>query len=234
MKILCTICARAGSKGVKSKNLKMLLGRPLISYTIEQALNSKLFELVVVSTDSKRIAKLAKKQGVECWFLRPKYLAKDSSPKLPVIKHALEKAEKRYSTRFETIIDLDPTSPLRSNKDIKKSLKIFRNKGFKNLITGSPSRRNPYFNMVEIVNGSAKLSKKSKITPTRRQRAPKVYDMNASIYIWNRKTLVDYDTIFTGNTGFYEMPEERSYDIDSKLDWKIVEMLMEVKLKKNE
>ena len=104
---------RGGSKGLSNKNLKELHGKPLMAYTIEQALQSKLFEHVVVSTDSKDIAEVAKLYGAESWFLRPSELATDEAPKLPAIRHAFMESEKHYGHQFDTLVDLDVTSPLR-------------------------------------------------------------------------------------------------------------------------
>ena len=231
MNILCTICARSDSKGVPNKNIKPLLGKPLIGYTIEQALNTNLFSEVIVSTDSEEILNQAKTFGAGCWFLRPKELSGDLAPKLPAIQHAVKTAESKYKKKYKVIVDLDASSPLRSIEDIKKSLLHFKKGNYDTLITGCPARRNPYFNMVEIIKGNVQLSKKMDIYPVRRQAAPEVFDMNASIYIWKRNALLDNKTLFTGNTGFYEMDEETSYDIDSMLDWDIVEMIMKKRIK---
>ncbi len=227
MKVLCTICARKGSKGVPNKNVKEILGKPLIAFSIEQALESSLFDKIVVSTNSDEITKIAKKYGAECWFSRPPELCKDDSAKIPAIQHALRESEKKFNCKFDQIIDLDVTSPLRNVEDIKKAYKIFLKDGLDNLITGTKSRRNPYFNMIEIKNGKVELSMKLKNTPVSRQLSPQVYDMNASIYIWSRDFLLKSNSLFFGKLGFYEMPEDRSIDIDSQLDWEIVKMLME-------
>jgi len=229
MKILCTICARQGSKGVPGKNTKEMLGKPLIAFSIEQALDSNLFDKIVVSTDSEEIKKIAKKYGAECWFSRPAELCKDDSAKITAIQHALRESEKKFNCKFDQVIDLDVTSPLRSVEDIRKAYNIFLKDGLDNLITGTRSGRNPYFNMIEINDGKIELSKKLKNAPTSRQNSPQVYDMNASIYIWSRDFLLKKNSLFSGQLGFYEMPEERSIDIDSPLDWEIVEMIMEKK-----
>ena len=227
MSILCTICARSGSKGVPNKNIKVLSGKPLLAYTIDFAQNSGLFDFIVVSTDSEDIRDLSCRLGASSWFLRPKDLSLDSTPKIPVIRHALEESEKKLKKEFKTIVDLDVTSPLRNQEDLSKCLDSFNKGNFDNMITGSSSRRNPYFNMVEIGDsGIPVLSKKLEDGPKSRQAAPKVFDLNASIYIWRREVLTKEDNLITDNTGFYEMPEERSYDIDSPLDWMIVEMIM--------
>ena len=127
LEILCTICARGGSKGVYSKNIKNINGRPLISYTIRQAKKAGVFSAIVVSTDSKKISNVAKKYGAHSWFLRPKKYASDRSAKLPAIKHAFQQSEKYFKKKFDIIMDLDTTSPLRNIRDITKSLAIFRN-----------------------------------------------------------------------------------------------------------
>ena len=125
MTVLCTICAREGSKGLVGKALCLVNGKPLIAYTIEQALKSKIFDHVVLSTDSQEIAEKSKIFGVEPWFIRPKNLSHDNSGKLEAIRHAIIEAEKYYKKEFDIIVDLDITSPLRSVVDIQKALKYF-------------------------------------------------------------------------------------------------------------
>ena len=137
--------------------------------------------------------KIAKSYGAEGWFLRPKKLALTTSPKVPAIKHALFQAEKFYNKKFDIIFELDATSPLREVKDIINAYKFFIKNKANMLITGCKSRKNPYYNMVEIVNNKLKKTKKSKKNIYRRQDAPKTYDCNASIYIWNRKSLINFN-----------------------------------------
>ena len=225
MKNLCTIGMRGGSKGVPNKNLKELHGKPLMAYTIDQALKSKLFEHVVVSTDSKEIAETAKLYGAESWFLRPSELASDKAPKIPVIRHAFLESEKYYEHEFDILVDLDVTSPLRNVVDINGAYEQFIKEDAEILITASHCRKNPYFNMVEKVNGRVRKVKELEPPPTRRQDAPRVYDMNASIYIWKRQALLESDILFTEKTSLYIMPEERSVDIDTQLDWDFVEFI---------
>ena len=118
MNILCTICARSGSKGVKNKNIITINKKPLIYYTIKQAKKSSLFTNIVLSTDSLKISKIGKKYGADVFFLRPKSLSKDTTGKISAIRHALIKSEKYYNKNFDYIIDLDVTSPLRFPLDI--------------------------------------------------------------------------------------------------------------------
>ncbi|MDY3203748.1 MAG: acylneuraminate cytidylyltransferase family protein [Arcobacter sp.] len=228
--ILCTICARSGSKGIKNKNIRELNGKPLIAYTIEQAKASGLFEHIVISTDSDDIANVAKEYGAEIFFKRSEEMASDKAGKLDVIKDAFEKSEKYYNKTFDYLIDLDATAPLRIVEDIINSFIQFRENDNDNLITAMPSRRSPYFNLIEIdKNGKIYLSKKLDVGILRRQDVPKSYDMNASIYIWKRNIILNENSLFLKNTGLYIMPEERSIDIDTELDFKFVEFLMKNK-----
>ena len=224
--LICTIGMRGGSKGVPDKNLRPLLGKPLMAYTIEQALQSKLFEHVVVSTDSEEIAKMARSLGAEAWFLRPPEMATDDVSKLPAIRHAFLESERHYGVEFDVLVDLDVTSPLRLIKDITGAYEQFVGEDADILITASPSRKSPYFNMVENVNGLVQLVKQPGKSIVRRQDAPQVFDMNASIYIWKREALLGYDTLFTDKTSLFVMPEERSVDIDTEMDWNIVEYII--------
>jgi len=230
MEILCTICARSNSQGVKSKNFKFLNGKPLIYYSIKQAIKSKIFSNIVVSSDSQKIINYSKKFGIKNLFKRPKKLSTNKSPKVPVIQHALKEAELYYKKRYDIIIDLDVSSPLRNISDIKKSLKFFIKKKASILLTGCKSRKNPYFNIVEIRKKKLKRVKLIRKKIFRRQDAPLTFDLNAAIYIWKRKTLVNFKSFYDKKTVLYEMPQTRSFDIDSKTDFKIAEIL----LKKNE
>ena len=225
--ILCSICARGGSKGVKNKNIKELHGKPLIAYTIEQAKASGLFGHIVVSTDSDAIATIAQEYGAEVFFKRSAEMASDTAGKLDVIKDAFVRSEENYHTSFDYLIDLDATAPLRNVEDIVNSFKQFQENDNDNLITAMPGRRSPYFNLVEQnKEGKVYLSKTLDSAIVRRQDAPKSYDMNASIYIWKREALLNEKSLFLEKTGLYVMPEERSIDIDSELDYKFVEFLM--------
>ncbi|WP_297482391.1 sugar phosphate nucleotidyltransferase [Sulfurimonas sp.] len=229
-KILCTICARGGSKGVKNKNIKPLLEKPLIAYTIEQALESGLFEHIVVSTDSDAIATISQEYGAEIFFKRSEAMASDRAGKLDVIRDAFVRSEAHYDTQFDYLVDLDATAPLRIVEDIVKALKQFIQNNNDNLITAMPSRRSPYFNLVEVdKKGKVSLSKKLDESIVRRQDTPKSYDMNASIYIWKRNVILNENSLFLENTGLYVMPEERSIDIDTELDYKFVEFFMKEK-----
>ena len=227
---LCVIGCRGGSKGVPNKNIASIAGKPLIAYTILQAIHSKLFNNIVLTTDSKAIAKVGQEWGAEVFFIRDKEMANDKSGKLPAIKDALRRSEAHYNRRFDVIFDLDATSPLRLVDDIKQAYNQFLRDDNDILVTVTPSKKSPYFNVVEktTINGNSTISLVKKLDKPilRRQDSPECYDMNASIYIWKRDALLNNDTIFTSNTGMYVMPEERSIDIDTKLDFEFVEFIL--------
>ncbi len=231
MNILCTICARSGSKGVKNKNLFKVNGKPLIFYSIKQALKSKMFNEIVVSTDSAKIQKYSKLQGAYSWFLRSKELSNDYAPKTLVVRDALKRSETFFNKKYDVIIDLDVSSPLRYIKDVTNAYKFFLKKKANFLISASRSRKNPYFNILENKKNKVNFVKIKK-KYTRRQDAPKTYDANSSIYIWKRKELLNFKSLFPKKTVIYEMPAERSWDIDNKFDLYIVKNIMKDKFKK--
>ena len=226
-KVLCSICARGGSKGVPGKNLRNLCGKPMIAWTVEQARETGVFDRIVVSTDSDEIASAAECAGAEAFFRRPAEMATDSASKLPVIRDVLLRSEAHYATTFDLHVDLDATAPLRLPEDIHGALACFIESPWDNLITGMHARRSPYFNLVEDVgHGRIVLSKPTEKPIVRRQDAPVCYDMNASIYIWRRETLLENPLVLGPNTGIYVMPEERSIDVDSELDFQFVEFVL--------
>lgn len=226
MKILCTICARAGSKGVTNKNLRLINGLPLIAYSLQQAVETKLFSQIAVSSDSSEIRTTAMAHGATFVVDRPTQMASDTAPKLPAIRHCVETSEKEFG-QFDIIIDLDATAPLRIAADIIGSLKLLTATNADNVITGTPAHRSPYFNLVEQdENGIVQLSKPLKDAVTRRQDSPKCFDMNASIYVWRRDALLNNPSLFVSSTRLFEMPRERSLDIDSEADFEMVEWMM--------
>jgi CMP-N,N'-diacetyllegionaminic acid synthase len=228
VKRLCTICVRAGSKGVRSKNTRMLAGRPLLAHSLEQARASGLFDAIAVSSDAEDILATARRFGASCLIKRPDALATDTAAKLPAIRHCLEETEHRLGERFDILVDLDATSPLRLPEDIVGAVTLLESEPGSNVITGAPARRSPYFNLVERrPDGSVGVSKPPAGTVVRRQDAPACYDMNASIYGWWTADFRDSPEVFTARTRLYVMPEERSLDIDSELDFRLVEFLME-------
>jgi CMP-N,N'-diacetyllegionaminic acid synthase len=226
MSTIATICARGGSQGVPGKNIRPLAGKPLIVHTIEQARACRAIDKVYVSTDDARIADVASQAGAEVPFLRPAELATADAPKIPVIRHLVESVEAR-GQRIERIVDLDPTSPLREIADIEACLALLTPETDV-VITAYEAEKNPYFNMVEYdAQGRVRLVKTPPAAVEARQAAPKVYAMNASIYVWHRHTLAK--GLWEGRAALHVMPRSRSIDIDTPLDFKLVELLMQEK-----
>jgi len=231
MKRLCSVCVRGGSKGVQNKNTRPLLGKPLLIHSLDQARESGLFDCIVVSSDSNEILQLAEEWGVDHAIERPEELATDFAAKLPVIQHCFQTAETLSGMTFDIAVDLDATSPLRNQADLKGVVDLLEsNNTATNVITGTPARRSPYFNLIELdESGRVHLSvKRQNIDGTivRRQDAPPCFDMNASIYAWYRDSLLKARNVIQSSTRLYVMPEERSVDIDSELDFRWVEFLM--------
>ena len=225
MNILCTVCARGGSTGIKNKNIKKLFNKPLILHTLLQAKKSRIFDKIIVSTDSNKIINICKRK-VDYIVKRPKKLSTAKASKIFAIKHALTQAEINFKKKFDIVIDLDATSPLRNIDDIIKAKNKFVRNKYENLISVCHSKKNPYFNIVEKTKKGLKLVRETEKNYVRRQDAPDVYDINASIYIWKRAALLNTNKVVKNKTGFYIMPKIRSIDIDDYFDFKLVEFLM--------
>ena len=224
MLTIATICARGGSQGLPNKNIRPLLGLPLIVHTIKQAISHPEIDRVFVSTDSSDIADVARLAGAEVPFVRPIELSGHSAPKHPVIEHLVSWVVENVAP-VSRIIDLDPTSPLRSASDISSCLALL-DSTTDAVITGYQAEKNPYFNMVEPKGsqGYVQLVKAPSAGVAARQQAPTVFSMNASIYCWHYRTLSL--GLWNGRTRLHVMPRERSIDIDELVDFQLVELLM--------
>ena len=224
-KVVCIIPARGGSKGVPRKNIKMLAGRPLIAYTIEQALQSRYIDRTIVSTEDGEIADISKQYGAEVPFMRPDDLAGDQVATVDVLLHAISWLEKENHYDFDLLVLLHTTTPLRAVGDIDASIEMLVTAKADNIFSVTEAHRNPYFNMVEVdAEGKVQLAKKGSFPS--RQSAPPVYDMNSSIYVWWKDILKREGKIFLENSRVYVMPKARSIDIDDDIDFKIAEILM--------
>ena len=224
MLTIATICARGGSQGVPGKNIRPLLGQPLIVHTIQQAVSHPEIDRVFVSTDSADIAAVARSAGADVPFIRPSELSGHTAPKHPVIEHLVDWVVEHIGP-VSRIVDLDPTSPLRNASDISSCLSLL-DPETDVVITGYEAEKNPYFNMVELkgADGCVELVKTIPAGVTSRQEAPHVYSMNASIYCWHYRSLGL--GLWQGRTRIHVMPRERSVDIDEPIDFQMVELLM--------
>lgn len=227
MNILITICGRGGSKGIPGKNIRVLNGKPLIGYSIDVAKEFGANKNVVValSSDSAEIIGVAADLGLETTYRRPTDLATDTSGKLPVIADLLNYEEKNRNVTFDYVIDLDITSPLRTAADLDAALQLLEDKQEAlNLFSVNPANRNPYFNMVEEDGrGFYQLCKKGSFLT--RQSAPKVYDLNASFYIYRRCFFDANVSVINDKSLVYVMPHT-CFDLDHPIDFDFMEYLM--------
>jgi N-acylneuraminate cytidylyltransferase/CMP-N,N'-diacetyllegionaminic acid synthase len=197
---------------------------PLVAHSIRHAQGSGLFDAVIVSTDDQEVRRIAENERVDLVVERPKDLATATAGKVAAILHAVKAAEGELGQSFDIVVDLDVTSPLRVPEDIVAAVALLEaDQEVANVITGSPARRSPYFNLVEREDGGAvRLVRPPDRPLLRRQDAPECFDMNASIYVWRRRALSPDLPIVNPSTRLHVMPEERSHDVDSELDWTIV------------
>ncbi|WP_438426159.1 acylneuraminate cytidylyltransferase family protein [Aquimarina macrocephali] len=227
--ILITICARGGSKGIPGKNIKSLNGRPVIDYSIKHAVMfAKLHDNVdiALSTDSEEIKKVAASCGLNSEYTRPDFLANDTVGKIDVLDHILYHEEEQRQKKYDILLDLDVSSPMRTIDDLQQAFKIFiQNKEALNIFSVSKPHKNPYFNVVELKeDGFCKLVKQS--DSKSRQAAPVVYDMNASFYIY-RKAFFDQKlrSAITDKSLLFLM-DHICFDIDEPIDFDMMEFLL--------
>ncbi len=227
MRTLITICARAGSKGLKNKNWLELNGKPLISWTIEQAMahQARITKTdIAVSTNSIHAAKVAENHH-ECHVLpRMDELARDDTPKLDVLRDTVRRMEERAPV-YDCVIDLDITNPLRKPTDIQNAFTHFLLSKKSVVFSVNLARKNPYFNQI-VYQPHPSIVRPGGLT--RRQDAPQIFDMNASIYIYKRDWLMDERNIIPvcADSDIYLMEDWQFADIDTEVDFKIVGFLM--------
>lgn len=223
---ICTVLARGGSKGLPGKNSRMLGGIPLMAHSIRQAFESGMFKDVVFSSDSDELLEIAHLEGAST-VKRPTHLAGDESGKLPGIIHAVRHMEQINSLDYGTVVDLDVTSPLRSTEDIKNVISILELQKLHSVFSASRSRKSPYFNIATKAEGLWGPAASVDPYPKRRQDAPETFDMNGSVYAWNKHSLLKHQAVFLEKTEVYIMDEENSWDIDTQLDFDIVSYFFE-------
>jgi CMP-N,N'-diacetyllegionaminic acid synthase len=232
MNYLFTVCGRAGSKGLKNKNLKAFLGVPLLYYTLAAIdfyakHNADKTIHVALNTDSDELVELARVWNSDINIVsRAPELAGDSAAKLPVIQDTFYQMEAMQGIKYDCIIDLDITSPLRTLQDIEAAIDSMKSNGFDVVFSVTEARRNPYFNMVKL-HPDGGCEKVIESNYTARQQSPAIYDMNASIYVYNPSFLRTNTSgmLFDGACGFIEMPDTGILDIDSERDFLLMEAI---------
>lgn len=223
---LCTVCARGGSRGVPGKNLRELAGRPLVARSVDHALASGMFDVVAVSSDDQGILDCAIAAGAHEAVERPEELATDDVPRVAAIVHAVRTVEQRRATRFDVVVELPPTSPLRSPGDVVAVVELLETSGAPNVVTTTPAARNPYYNVLERRGEGVALVKELDAAVSSRQLAPECFDMNDAAWAWRRDDLLSRPATLYPATAMHVMPAERSVDIDSELDLRIAELLL--------
>lgn len=228
MQVVALICARGGSKGLPGKNIRPLAGRPLIAWAIGHAQAVKRVSRVIVSTDSEEIAAAAREAGAEVPFMRPAELAQDSSPERLVWRHALSYLKETEGIYPDALLVVPATAPLRAVEDLDSCLDEFEKGEVDVVITVTDAHRNPYFNMVKIdANGTLSRVISPENGVVRRQDAPVVYDMATVAYVANPESVMAHNSIFEGRVRHVHIPPERALDIDTPLDFRIAECLMD-------
>lgn len=227
MRTVALVCARGGSKGVPGKNLRLLGGRPLITWAIDHAKAVERVERVIVSTDSEDIAEVARQAGAEVPFLRPAELAQDNSPEWLVWRHALDFVKGDAGAYPEGLLVVPATAPLRVATDLEQCLDEYEKGGVDVVVTVTDAHRSPYFNMVQVSkDGAVGLVIPPASAIVRRQDVPVVYDMTTVAYVARPEFVMTRNGIFEGRVRSVHVPLERAIDIDTALDFKIAECLM--------
>jgi CMP-N,N'-diacetyllegionaminic acid synthase len=230
--ILCVISARGGSQGVPGKNVRPMHGKPLIARAVETALAAPEIDRVVISTDSPAIAQAGIGAGAEVPFTRPAELAQSDTGKFQVWKHALAACEEQEGKRYDLYVDLDCTNPLIEASDVSAAIarfRLLREQGVHvdAVFTVAQARRNPYFNLVEPdVSGALKMSKARGSTVLSRQNAPPVYEHVAGVYVLDADYVRRAEHLLEGHAAGYEVPEDKALDVDSELDFQVIEYLL--------
>ena len=228
MKILGLIPARGGSKGVPNKNIKLLGGKPLLEYTSEIALQSKLLSKVVLSSDSEEIMKVGKNLGLEVPFKRPIDLAEDKSPTLPVIKHTLNYFLSK-GERFDAVCLLQVTSPFRTVGFLDTAIQKFKKKKTDSLVSvlEVPHEYNPHWTFEINNKGNLKVATGDDKIISRRQDLPKSYHRDGSIYITKSEVILNQKSLYGNSISYIESSKEMYVNIDTLKDWERAEFLLQ-------
>lgn len=226
MKNIAIIPARSGSKGLKDKNIKNLLGKPLLAYSIEAAQKSKMFDIIHVSTDSEQYAEIARMYGADVPFLRDETLATDTISTWEAVKFVLHEYEKKGKV-FDTVTVLQPTSPLRTNNDIQRAFEFFEEKQANMVSSVCEMEHSPLWSNTLPEDLSMRDFEDEKIAYLPRQANPVFYRENGAIYILKTDYLKSERCIYQNRCYAFIMDKSHSIDIDEEVDFVIAQALME-------
>lgn len=220
--VLALIPARGGSKGVPGKNIRPAGGKPLIAWTIEAAKCSRYIDRLILSTDDPSIAAVAKQFGCDVPFMRPAELATDQADSMVVVRHALQAIGERY----EYLVLLQPTSPLRIAADIDTAVERCLQSNAQTCLSVCEPDKSPYWMMTMAADGTVQQLFPPEQIPTRRQDAPPIFAANGAVYVAPCDYLAAGGDFITAGTIGYVMPKDRSLDIDTELDLKLADFLL--------
>ncbi len=224
-KILYLIPARAGSKGIIDKNIKLMNGKPLLQYTVDVALEMADLKDICLSTDSEKIVEVGKKLGLEIPFYRPEYLSNDTASMVAVAQHAIEFYESK-GVYYDLLVVLQVTSPLRTAAHVKEAIALYSD-DVDLVISVKETDANPYYLLYEEEGSFLQKTKKLPGHILRRQDAPKVFQLNGAVYVYNvekLKRIKGLDDL--ENKLKYEMDKLASVDIDDMIDWDLCEIIL--------
>jgi CMP-N-acetylneuraminic acid synthetase len=229
MNILITICAREGSKGIPGKNIKLLNGKPLIDYTLNSAINfsKKYNSKIALSTNDDNILGICNSLGLHTKYKRPFELSTDNTGKIDTINDLLLFEEKEENISFDYILDLDATSPLRTQTDLMEAFEVLHNdNNALNIFSVNKANKNPYFNMVEkATNGYFELSKNGNFLT--RQSANPVFELNASFYFYRRAFFNIENIKVINNRSLIYLMNHICFDLDHPIDFEFMSYLVE-------
>jgi CMP-N-acetylneuraminic acid synthetase len=224
--VLALIPARAGSKGIPGKNVRLLAGKPLLAYAVEAALGAGAIQRVILSTDSEEIAALGRELGAETPFLRPAELAADDTPTLPVVQHALYWLDRHEAYRPEALVLLQPTAPLRTARHVDEAIELLWETGADSVVSVArvPGHFHPAWQLI-VRDGELRRHDGEPLAAlrTRRQELSATYWRNGAIYACRREALLASGTLYGERCVPYEMPLEISINLDSEAEWQLAE-----------
>ena len=224
-KVLAIIPARGGSKGLPGKNIRTLGVKPLIAWTIESALDNKLIDMTVVSTDCPKIAAVSRTFGAEVPFIRPDRLSTDQAETADVVLHALNS----INEHFDVIVLLQPTSPFRKSSHIEGALEIYENSKAYSMVSICESQKSPFWMFSLQDDGGLEPIIKDKAQFSRRQELPKTYSLNGAIYVVDVEFFLRNKEFIFEDSKYYLMDYKSSVDIDSLMDFKIAQIFLDEK-----
>ena len=220
-KLLAVITARSGSKRLPNKNILNLAGKPLIAWTIEEALKIGIIDKLIVSTDSEKIAEISKQFGAEVPFLRPSILSNDEADSISVLKHVI----KFYKSEYNYILLLQPTSPLRSSEDIHNAFLLLSD-SVKAVVSVCETEHPPLWSNTLPEDLSMRDFIREEIKNKRSQDLPKYYRINGAIYLAELNYFMENSGFIGSKTKAYIMPQNRSVDVDTELDFRICKQII--------